>query len=101
MTVDVKQDQGKQVVQLEPTDPKVIYVPQYNPDQVFGTTTTTTTANGVTTTTTTTTGAAAPTTSTSTNSTTVVKEKRGREHWHGGTDRAVVVRSRNGGGRSD
>jgi Protein of unknown function (DUF3300). len=60
MTVDVKQDQGKQVVQLEPTDPKVIYVPQYNPDQVFGTTTTTTTANGVTTTTTTTTGAAAP-----------------------------------------
>ena len=77
MTVDVKQDQGKQVVQLEPTDPKVIYVPQYNPDQVFGTTTTTTTANGVTTTTTTTTGAAAPTTSTSTNSTTVVKEKEG------------------------
>ena len=77
MTVDVKQDQGKQVVQLEPTDPKVIYVPQYNPDQVFSTTTTTTTANGVTTTTTTTTGAAAPTTSTSTNSTTVVKEKEG------------------------
>jgi len=77
MTVDVKQDQGKQVVQLEPTDPKVIYVPQYNPDQVFGTTTTTTTANGVTTTTTTTTGAAAPATSTSTNSTTVVKEKEG------------------------
>ena len=75
MTVDVKQDQGKQVVQLEPTDPKVIYVPQYNPDQVFGTTTTTTTANGVTTTTTTTTGAAAP--ATSTNSTTVVKEKEG------------------------
>ena len=77
MKVDVKQDQGKQVVQLEPTDPKVIYVPQYNPDQVFSTTTTTTTANGVTTTTTTTTGAAAPTTSTSTNSTTVVKEKEG------------------------
>ncbi len=77
MTVDVKQDQGKQVVQLEPTNPKVIYVPQYNPDQVFGTTTTTTTANGVTTTTTTTTGAAAPATSTSTNSTTVVKEKEG------------------------
>jgi hypothetical protein len=77
MTVDVKQDQGKQVVQLEPTDPKVVYVPQYNPDQVFGTTTTTTTTNGVTTTTTTTTGAAAPATSTSTNSTTVVKEKGG------------------------
>lgn len=77
MTVDVKQDQGKQVVQLEPTNPKVIYVPQYNPDQVFGTTTTTTTANGVTTTTTTTTGAAAPAASTSTNSTTVVKEKEG------------------------
>jgi hypothetical protein len=77
MTVDVKQDQGKQVVQLEPTNPKVIYVPQYNPEQVFGTTTTTTTANGVTTTTTTTTGAAAPATSTSTNSTTVVKEKEG------------------------
>ncbi len=78
MTVDVKQDQGKQVVQLEPTDPKVVYVPQYNPDQVFGTTTTTTTANGVTTTTTTTTGAAgAPAPATSTNSTTVVKEKEG------------------------
>jgi hypothetical protein len=78
MTVDVKQDQGKQVVQLEPTDPKVVYVPQYNPDQVFGTTTTTSTANGVTTTTTTTTGAAAaPPPSTSTNTTTVVKEKEG------------------------
>jgi Protein of unknown function (DUF3300) len=76
MTVDVKQDQGKQVVQLEPTNPKVVYVPQYNPDQVFGTTTTTTTANGVTTTTTTT-GAAAPAPSTATNSTTVVKEKEG------------------------
>ena len=75
MTVDVKQDQGKQIVQLEPTNPKVIYVPQYNPDQVFGTTTTTTTANGVTTTTTTTTGAAAP--PPSTNTTTVVKEKEG------------------------
>ncbi|HEY1470804.1 MAG TPA: DUF3300 domain-containing protein [Candidatus Acidoferrum sp.] len=79
MTVDVKQDQGKQVVALEPTNPKVVYVPQYNPDQVFGTTTTTTTANGVTTTTTTTTGAAAPapSTSTNTNTTTVVKEKEG------------------------
>jgi hypothetical protein len=80
MKVDVKEDQGKQVVALEPTDPKVVYVPQYNPDQVFGTTTTTTTANGVTTTTTTTTGPAgstAPTTSTSSNSTTVVKEKEG------------------------
>jgi hypothetical protein len=52
MTVDVKQDQGQQVVQLQPTDPKVVYVPQYDPQQVYSSTTTTY-ANGTTTTTTT------------------------------------------------
>src|SRR5271170_6614347 len=56
MTVDIKQDQGKEVVELKPTDPQVVYVPQYNPDQVFSTTTTTTSPDGSTTTTTTTSG---------------------------------------------
>src|SRR5271163_2916222 len=63
MTVDIKQDQGKEVVELKPTDPQVVYVPQYNPDQVFSTTTTTTRPDGTTTTTTATNGpapAAAP-----------------------------------------
>src|SRR5271167_3236290 len=72
MKVDISEEQGKQIVQLEPTDPKVVYVPQYNPDQVFGTTTTTTTNGGTTTTTTTTTGAAPATTS---NSTVVVQQQ--------------------------
>ncbi|HUN62542.1 MAG TPA: DUF3300 domain-containing protein [Candidatus Sulfotelmatobacter sp.] len=54
MKVDVTQQQGQQVVQLEPTNPKVVYVPQYDPQQVFSTTTTTTYPNGTTTTTTTT-----------------------------------------------
>ena len=72
MKVDITEDQGKQIVQLEPTDPKVVYVPQYNPDQVFGTTTTTTTNGGTTTTTTTTTGGAPVTTS---NSTVVVQQQ--------------------------
>src|SRR5271170_4306163 len=58
MTVDIKQDQGKEVVELKPTDPQVVYVPQYNPDQVFSTTTTTTRPDGTTTTTTTTSGPA-------------------------------------------
>jgi Protein of unknown function (DUF3300) len=53
MTVDVKQDQGKEVVELKPTDPKVVYVPQYDPSRVYSTTTTTTTPGGTTTTTTT------------------------------------------------
>jgi hypothetical protein len=71
MTVDVKQDQGQDVVELKPTDPKVVYVPQYNPDQVF-TTTTTTTSGGTTTTTTTTNGAVAS----SSNSTVVVQQEK-------------------------
>jgi Protein of unknown function (DUF3300) len=73
MKVDVKQEQGKEIIQLEPADPKVVYVPQYNPDQVYGTTTTTTT-NGNTTTTTTTTTGTSPTTST--NSTVVVQQEK-------------------------
>jgi len=71
MKVDVKQDQGTQVVELKPADPKVVYVPQYNPEQVFQTTTTTTTSGGTTTTTTTTNGAAPS----STNSTVVVQQQ--------------------------
>jgi hypothetical protein len=74
MKVDVTQDQGQQVVELKPTDPKVVYVPQYNPDQVFQTTTTTTRPDGTVTTTTT---GPAPTATTSTNTTTVVQEKSG------------------------
>ena len=35
MAVNVTQDQGNEVVELKPTDPKVVYVPQYDPDQVF------------------------------------------------------------------
>jgi hypothetical protein len=65
MTVDVKQDQGREVVELKPTDPKVVYVPQYDPSRVYSTTTTTTTPGG-TTTTTTTSSAPAPASSTST-----------------------------------
>jgi uncharacterized protein DUF3300 len=71
MKVDVKQDAGTQVVELKPTDPKIVYVPQYNPDQVFRTTTTTTTSGGTTTTTTTTSGTPPATT----NSTTVVQQQ--------------------------
>src|SRR5580704_8036725 len=71
MKVDVKQDQGAQVVELKPTDPKVVYVPQYNPEQVFQTTTTTTTSGGTTTTTTTTSGTPPP----STSSTVVVQQQ--------------------------
>jgi hypothetical protein len=35
MKVDVKQDQGAQVVEIAPADPKVVYVPQYDPAQVY------------------------------------------------------------------
>jgi Protein of unknown function (DUF3300) len=75
MKVDVTQDNGQQVVELKPTDPKVVYVPQYNPDQVFQTTTTTTRSDGTTTTTTTTSGPA-PAASGS-NTTTVVQQNSG------------------------
>jgi hypothetical protein len=77
MKVDVTQDSGQQVVELKPTDPKVVYVPQYNPDQVFQTTTTTTKPDGTVITTTTGPASTAPATTTSTNTTTVVKEKEG------------------------
>ena len=73
MTVDVKQDQGKEIVELKPTDPKVVYVPQYDPSRVYSTTTTTTSPNGTTSTTTT---SSAPATSTSTNSTVVVQQEK-------------------------
>jgi hypothetical protein len=71
MKVDVTQQQGQQVVQLEPTNPKVIYVPQYDPQQVFSTTTTTTYPNGTTTTTTTTNAPA-----TSSSNTVVVQQQQ-------------------------
>lgn len=77
MKVDVTQSNGQQVVELKPADPKVVYIPQYNPDQVFQTTTTTTTRPDGTTTTTSTTTGPAPTTSTSTNTTTVVQQQSG------------------------
>ena len=72
MKVDIKQDQGTQVVELKPTDPKVVYVPQYNPEQVFSTSTTTTTSGGTTTTTTTTSGTPPP----SSSSTVVVQQQK-------------------------
>jgi Protein of unknown function (DUF3300) len=75
MKVDVTQSNGQQVVELKPADPKVIYVPQYNPNQVFQTTTTTTRPDGTTTTTTTTSGPA-PTAS-ATSNTTVVQQSSG------------------------
>jgi hypothetical protein len=77
MKVDVKQDQGQQVVELKPPDTKTVYIPQYDPTQVYGTTTTTTSSGGTTTTTTTTTGAAPGTTVVNNTTTTVVKEKEG------------------------
>ena len=72
MKVDVSQQNGEQVVQLQPADPKVVYVPQYDPQQVYSTTTTTT-SGGTTTTTTTTNGA--PVTSSS--NTVVVQQQSG------------------------
>jgi len=78
MKVDVTQNDGQQVVELKPADPKVVYIPQYNPDQVFQSTTTTPTRpDGTTTTTTTTTGPTPASTSASTNTTTVVQQKEG------------------------
>jgi hypothetical protein len=74
MTVDVKQDQGREIVELKPTDPKVVYVPQYDPSRVYSTTTTTTTPGGTTTTTTTTN---APAGSTSSSTTVVQQQKSG------------------------
>src|SRR5271166_1797214 len=70
MSVNLKQDQGKEIVELKPADPKIVYVPQYNPAQVFSTTTTTT-SGGTTTTTTTTSGAPS-----ATNSTVVVQQEK-------------------------
>lgn len=78
MKVDVTQNNGQQVVELKPADPKVVYIPQYNPEQVFQSTTTTITRpDGTTTTTTTTTGPAPASTTTSSNTTTVVQQKEG------------------------
>jgi len=76
MKVEVAQSNGQQVVELKPADPKVVYIPQYNPEQVFQTTTTTTTRPDGTVTSTTTTTGPAPATNSS-NTTTVVKEKEG------------------------
>jgi hypothetical protein len=78
MKVDVTQDQGQQVVKLEPTDPKVVYIPQYDPSRVYSTTTTTTNSNGTTTTTTTTNApASAGSTTIVNNNTTATQEKSG------------------------
>jgi len=85
MKVDVTQQQGQQVVQLEPTNPKVVYVPQYDPQQVFSTTTTTTNANGTTTTTTTTN---APATS---SSNTVVVQQQPQQQSGVSTGTAVMI----------
>ena len=35
MTVQTATEDGKQVVEIKPADPQVIYVPQYNPDTVY------------------------------------------------------------------
>jgi len=35
MTVDTANDNGKQVIEVKPADPQVIYVPQYNPETVY------------------------------------------------------------------
>jgi Protein of unknown function (DUF3300) len=34
-TVDTKTENGKQYVEIQPADPKVVYVPQYNPSTVY------------------------------------------------------------------
>ena len=73
MKVSVQKDQGQDIVQVAPADPKVVYVPQYDPQRVFSTTTTTTNADGSTVTTTTTN---APAPSTTTNSTVVVQQQQ-------------------------
>jgi len=77
MKVNVTQDQGQQVVKLEPGDSKTVYVPQYDPDRVYQTTTTTTSPNGTTTTTTTTNSPASASSGTSSSSsTTTAKEEK-------------------------
>jgi hypothetical protein len=83
MTVDVKQDQGREIVELKPTDPKVVYVPQYDPTRVYSTTTTTTTPGGTTTTTTT---SSAPATSSSSSTVVVQQQKSGVS-----TESAVLI----------
>jgi hypothetical protein len=77
MKVDITQDQGQQVVKLEPVDPKIVYVPSYDPSRVYSTTTTSTSPDGTTTTTTTTSSPAPAATTSSSSSTTVVQEKSG------------------------
>ena len=74
LKVEEKREDGKEVIAVTPPDPKVVYVPQYDPQAAYsaaavrppppGTTVTTTTATGTTSTTSATT-AAAPTTSSS------------------------------------
>ena len=86
MKVNVKQDKGQEIVEVAPANPKVVYVPQYDPQQVFSTTTTTSNANGSTTTTTTTNGAA---TSTSTN--TVVVQQQPQQQSGVSTGSAVLI----------
>jgi hypothetical protein len=86
MKVNVKQDQGQQIVEVAPANPKVVYVPQYDPQQVFSTTTTTTNADGSTTTTTTTNGAA-PSTSTNT----VVVQQQPQQQSGVSTGSAVLI----------
>jgi Protein of unknown function (DUF3300) len=77
MKVNITQDQGQQVVKLEPGDPQTVYVPSYDPSRVYSTTTTSTSPNGTTTTTTTTSSPAPATTTSSGSSTAVVQEKSG------------------------
>jgi hypothetical protein len=77
MKVNITQDQGQQVVKLEPGDPKTVYVPSYDPSRVYSTTTTSTSPNGTTTTTTTTSSPAPAATTSSSSSTSVVQEKSG------------------------
>ncbi len=83
MKVSVKQDQGQDVVEVEPANPKVIYVPSYDPQRVFSTTTTTTNPDGSTITTTTTNG---PAPTTSTNTVVVQQQKSGVS-----TESAVLI----------
>jgi hypothetical protein len=71
MKVETTQSNGQQVIECKPADPKVVYIPQYNPDQVYQTTTTTTRPDGSVTTTTTS-GPAPPATSANT---TVVQQQ--------------------------
>lgn len=76
MKVESTQSNGQQVIECKPADPKVVYIPQYSPDQVYQSTTTTTRPDGSVTTTTTTSGPA-PAASTSTNTTVVQQQSSG------------------------